>query len=111
MICRQDHHVGIRLKNMMQDFYRLEFERNQDAWRLPPSQGGLHAWERRVLLATWLAASWDSLRNEEDFLRTAFVSTGFLVAKDGSENHLVKAGGVDNYDYQSGDVDSGSDSE
>ena len=43
-------------------------------------------------MAHWVAAAWAIVREEADFLRAAFVSTGFLVAKDGSENHLIKIG-------------------
>ncbi len=45
-------------------------------------------------MADWVAAAWAIAREdlESDFLRAAFVSTGFLVAKDGSENHRIKIG-------------------
>ena len=35
----------------------------------------------------------------ENFLRSAFISTGFLVAKDRSEDHLIKMPGLPNYNF------------
>ena len=88
----------------MAALYKAEFAANQDAWCKPPDQGGLHQWERRTKMAIWLAFAWDQLQHEADFFRSAFVSTGFLVAKDGSENNLVKVKGIPGYDYTMGEA-------
>ena len=40
------------------------------------------------------------LRLRADFLRTAFVSTGFLVKADRSEDHLIRIDGFNNYDFK-----------
>jgi hypothetical protein len=56
--------------------------------------------ERRMLIAHWVSVTWESLiaNGAESLIRQSFVETGFLVAKDGSENHLIKmAGLVDGY--------------
>ena len=43
-----------------------------------------------MLVATWVSDAWDELRRENKHsVRSAFVKTGFLVAKDGSENSLI----------------------
>jgi hypothetical protein len=41
------------------------------------------------------------LGKETDFLRKSFVSTGFLIAKDGSENGQIVVPGVPDYDFTS----------
>ena len=43
--------------------------------------------------------AWEVLKQKPEFLRAAFVSTGWLLAKDGSENGLVKIPGVPDYDF------------
>ena len=52
-------------------------------------------------MATWAAAAWQVLKQRSAFLRSAFVSTGWLLAKDGSENALVEVPGVPDYDFRS----------
>ena len=94
-----DHHVGARIKQIMGWLYNIELEQHRDRWSLPAARGGLHAWERRVKMATWLAVAWSVVRCDSAFLRKAFISTGFLIAKNGSEDHLIKIPGVSDYDF------------
>jgi hypothetical protein len=94
-----DHHVGARLKKCVAALYHYEFEQNRDKWCNPPQFGGLEEWERRVYMATWVSAAWSLIKPDGDFFRSAFVSTGFLLAKDGSDNHLIKIPGVENYQF------------
>ena len=89
-----DHHVGARLKHLISIFYQHELDENRQAWCLDDP---LVAGDCRMKLATWVAGAWEVLKSEQDFLRSAFVSTGFLIAQDGSENDLIKVPGVDNY--------------
>jgi hypothetical protein len=35
-------------------------------------------------------AAWEVLKTMPKFIKRSFVSSGWLLAKDGSENHLVK---------------------
>ena len=93
-----DHHVGIKMKNLISAFYKQEFEDNRDEWCDPVR--GLKTWERRVRMATWAAKAWEIVRQDDHLLRQAFVSTGFLIAKDGSEKHLIKIPGVPDYDFE-----------
>ena len=90
-----DHRVGARLKNMMKAFYEEELENNLEEW----TKGGLSASTRRIKMATWAAAAWALLRTEAGFLRSSFVSTGFLIAKDGSENNLIQIPSCPDYDF------------
>jgi hypothetical protein len=101
VVAPSDHHVGARLKKYISLFYHMDMEENRTRWCNPPGQGGLEAWERRVLMAKWTCAAWLIVSTQTDFLRTAFVSTGFLLAKDGSENDLIKVPGVPDYDFTS----------
>jgi len=74
-------------------FYKDEFSSNVAEF------GTLTASDRRMKMATWAAGAWAILRQESSFLRQAFVSTGFLIAKDGSESHLIQIPGVPDYDF------------
>jgi hypothetical protein len=94
-----DHHVGARLKRIISQFYHDDLERSIDSWCMPAGLGGLSASQRRMYMAQWVAAAWHVIREDADFLRNAFVSTGFLIAKDGSENNKIKLAGITNYDF------------
>jgi hypothetical protein len=101
IVSPSDHHVGARLKKYISVLYHHGLENNRTHWCNPPDQGGLQAWERRVLMAKWTVAAWVALSEEPDFLRKSFVSTGFLIAKDGSENLDIVVPGVPDYDFSS----------
>jgi hypothetical protein len=99
IVAPSDHHVGARLKKYISLFYHLDMEKNRTRWCNPPRQGGLEAWERRVLMAQWTCAAWAVVSQESEFLRKSFVSTGFLIAKDGSENGEIVVPGFPDYDF------------
>lgn len=94
-----DHHVGAFFKKTMSGFYHDDLEKNMDDWCSPVGQGGLTASERRMRMAIWAAATWAIVRGRSEFLRKSFVSTGFLVRKDRSEDRLIKVPGMPNYDF------------
>ena len=81
-----DHHVGNWMKEAMAVMYGHELERNLEMWE----NGELTAAERRIYIANWVGTAWTELKTMPKFIRKSFVSTGWLLAKDGSENHLVK---------------------
>jgi hypothetical protein len=81
-----DHHVGQWMKDAMRVMYEAEMDNNIENWE----EGGLSAAERRIYIVTWVAEAWKVMQTMPEFIRTAFVQTGWLLAKDGSENHLVK---------------------
>ena len=95
-----DHHVGALFKHYISEYYTLDFEENHRAWCNTAIATGLEACERRIRIAIWTAAAWARLSVNSEFLRKAFVSTGFLIAKDGSEDTLIKIKGVDNFNYK-----------
>ena len=96
-----DHHVFARIKKIISRLYDIALDGNRESWCNPPEFGGLRAWQRRVYLATWAAVAWDIVKRDKDFLRSSFISTGWLIAKDGSENNKIKVDGVVNYDFTS----------
>ena len=88
-----DHHIGAAIKAKMRIMYEVwidQWERDGE----PP----LSASDRRLLLANWVSVAWEELKaNGAHLIRQSFVETGFLVARDGSENHLIKMAGVKGY--------------
>jgi hypothetical protein len=79
-------HVGVHLKKLIEAYYHMDMEDHQARWCSPPSAGGLKRFERRILMAQWTAAAWLTVSEKQEFLRQASLSSGFLLAKGGSEN-------------------------
>ena len=95
-----DHHIGRYIQTHMGRSYRQELQDNPAHWFAGSGADEIEdvecssAMHRRILMARWLSAAWDDLRSKEPhMLRSAFVQTGFLVAKDGSEDDLIKIQG------------------
>ena len=86
-----DHHVGQAIKTKIAQRYRDTFEADRDKWELPKKEGGLSDSRKRMLVATWTSEAWDEFcRENKSCITAAFVNTGFLIAKDGSENHKIE---------------------
>ena len=52
------------------------------------------AMHRRMLMAQWLSKAWEELiTNHQGLIEESFVHTGFLLAKDGSEDKLMSIQG------------------
>jgi hypothetical protein len=95
-----DHHVGSFIQSHMARSYRAEVENNPAIWMASADEIEVGdadcraAMSRRMLMAKWLSAAWDDLvNNHTGLLHNAFVHTGFLVAKDGSEDSLMQIQG------------------
>jgi hypothetical protein len=85
-----DHHVGQALKLKIGKRFEKCLETNRVVWGLSPEEGGMTTSLKRMLVAKWASEAWTELCTEnKDLLRKAFVQTGFLVAKDGSENDQI----------------------
>ena len=76
--------------------YRDAVEHNPEIWIASNAEEELEdptckgAKARRMLMATWLSEAWTSLTtNHSHMIDAAFIKTGFKVAKDGSEDHLI----------------------
>ena len=91
-----DHHVGAYLKKLMSTFYHDELRLNYDQW----VDEGISASECRMLMLEWLLLSWEVLCQQPDMIRQAFVSTGCMLALDGSDWQKVKIHTLPNYDYR-----------
>jgi hypothetical protein len=75
------------------------YDANQTIW----DEIGISKAQKRMLIATWTSVAWAELCDPKSpLIRAAFVDTGFLLAKDGSENKLVKLQGwtgPEDYDF------------
>ena len=95
-----DHHIGSYMQKHMGAGYRTEVLNNPAIWIATSEEQEIEdancksAMHRRMLMARWMSEAWDSLvTDHSDMIEKAFVSTGFLLAKDGSEDHLLKLQG------------------
>ena len=91
-----DHHIGRYIQQHMGKSYRDAVETNPGIWIASNADEELEdptcngAKERRMLMATWLSEAWTSLTTDhEHMIGAAFVKTGFKLAKDGTEDHLI----------------------
>ena len=92
-----DHHVGAHMKSIVAKFFAAEMEVNQDQWESKNLPAGC----RRMLMAQWVVLAWSYASKNPKLMRQAFVSTGFLLAKDGSEDSLIKMAGLpDDFKYR-----------
>ena len=56
----------------------------------PSKTGGLSRSDKRKLIVRWVSAAWEEMKRERQHcIKSAFVDTGILIAKDGSENNLI----------------------
>jgi hypothetical protein len=85
-----DHHVGAHIKVVLAKFFHAEIEAHQEEWE----DGNLSASCRRMLMAHWVVLAWRKIKQKKHLMRQSFVSTGFLIAKDGSEDHKIKMSGL-----------------
>jgi hypothetical protein len=91
-----DHHIGRYIQTHMGRSYAKAVENNPEIWIASAEEQELDdpacrgAMARRMLMAQWLSAAWTELTTKHaHMIDSAFVKTGFLVAKDGSEDHLI----------------------
>jgi len=85
-----DRHVGSGLKRKIFLRFRRALRVNHNLWVLSEKEGGLSETRKRLLIARWVSESWEEIcAHHPHLIRQAFVETGFLLAKDGSENHKV----------------------
>lgn len=86
-----DRHVGQAIKLKIAKRYHECYDKNRLAWELPKKHGGLSDSTKRQLVAGWASEAWAEMcENNQDCITAAFVKTGFLLAKDGSENGKVE---------------------
>ena len=86
-----DSHVGQTLKRKIAKRYDAAYSENTAEWERPAKQGGLTDMKRRMMVAQWAAEAWQEMcESHHKLIQSAFVRTGFLIAKDGSENGLIE---------------------
>ena len=95
-----DHHVGRFIQMHMKASYTAEVSVNPEIWIAAPNDqesedsNSISAESRRMLLARWLSDAWTEVcTNHQHLIKQAFIATGFLIAKDGSEDHLINLQG------------------
>ena len=97
-----DRNVGQAIKLKIAALYEEEYARNRVRWELPKKEGGLGDSVKRMLVAKWTSQAWTEIcATHYQLIRSAFVKTGFLLAKDGSENHLIELWKVRKDEYRS----------
>jgi hypothetical protein len=97
-----DRNVGQAIKLKIAALYEEEYARNRVRWELPKREGGLGDSVKRMLVAKWTSQAWTEIcATHYQLIRSAFVKTGFLLAKDGSENHLIELWKVRKDEYRS----------
>jgi hypothetical protein len=91
-----DHHLQNALKLEIRKQYEKCMEGDDPAWSLDVDvRDGTMAMRRRVYMAIWVARAWAILRLRQDYIRTAFVETGWLLRMDDTDKHLVKIAGLE----------------
>ena len=95
-----DHHIGRHIQAHMGRAYQRAVEANPEIWYASSADVEIEhaecrsAMARLMLMAQWLADAWDDLCiNHPHMVVSAFVRTGFLVAKDGSEDGEIRIQG------------------
>ena len=95
-----DGGIGARLKNGIggeQDTW-MEKAENMERWTTSPKVGGLHLWEKRVLVTHWAAAAWDKLCDTYDFEASA-LRMGMLMTADGTGDDEICVQGLAEYSF------------
>ena len=105
-----DHHIGRFIQSHMGRSYRVCLEANQAIWIAGSASDEIEdptcsaAMSRRMLMAGWLSEAWaDLCTNHANMIESAFVKTGFKLAKDGSEDDKIELqgwAGQDKYTYR-----------
>lgn len=91
LISPVDRHVGATIKSKIYAKYKKAHKTNKHLWTRPEAKGGLSASRKRVLVATWVSEAWkEACRDNQHCIERAFVETGFLLAKDGSDRHEIR---------------------
>ena len=81
-------------KILVQQEYEKWADDNFEMWE----SNKLTAGERRILFSKWVKTAWDTLKTKTDLIHQMFQKTGFLIRKDGSDKHLIKVDGIDDYE-------------
>ena len=86
-----DRNVGQTIKQKMAKRYTRDYDADSDAWHLPKKEGGLGNMKKRMLVAQWASEAWAEFTTENHTcILHSFIKTGFLIAKDGSENGKIE---------------------
>ena len=92
-----DHHLGAWIKEQMGVLFQDEILNNYDHW----VGGGANFAGCRRKLIFWFLQVWKKfVVQKAHTIRQAFISTGFLIAMNGMQNHFIKLQGYKGkYDF------------
>ena len=80
-----DRNMAAAIKSRIKEFFDTEYEIDDEKW-----DEGLTAKQKRMLVAGWTSRAWADFCKEKPVqIRESFVKCGYLLACDGSENHLL----------------------
>ena len=87
MINPPDRHGIQTLKSRVYRHIDDEFEEYGDTWDLE----GISSTEKRMMAARLVSEEWAKMcANDHHLILSAFTGTGWLIANNGTENHLIK---------------------
>jgi hypothetical protein len=87
-----DRNIGQWLKNRVYQLQEEEMDIPENShWAFAVADGGLSAPAKRALIVRWVDTAWKEMKaKRQHCIHSAFVDTGVLLAKNGSEDHLVQ---------------------
>jgi hypothetical protein len=87
-----DRNIGQWIKQRVYQMQEAELDLDENRnWPLPVAQGGLGTAQKRMHIVRWVDAAWKEMKQERQHcINRAFVDSGILIAKDRSEDHLIR---------------------
>lgn len=87
-----DRNIGQWLKSKVYQMQEAELDLDENRnWPLPVAQGGLGVAQKRMHIVRWVDAAWKEMKRERKHcINSAFVDSGILIAKNRTEDHLVR---------------------
>ena len=80
-------------KKLLQHEYESWADANFNKWQENKTSAG----DRRILFSTWVSTAWNKMKQRTDLINRMFQKTGIILKKNGSDKHMVKVAGVDDY--------------
>ncbi len=87
-----DRNCGVWIKNRVYELQEDEMDQSGNRnWAQASKEGGLSTSEKRMHVVRWVSQAWKEFkRDHQSTILAAFVDTGALQAKDGSEMSFVR---------------------
>jgi hypothetical protein len=87
-----DRNIGQWIKQRAYQIQEAELDKPENRhWPLPTKKGGLTAAQKRKLIVRWVNQAWSEMKvTRQHCINKAFVDSGILIAKDRSEDVLIR---------------------